>query len=751
METITGYISHIIYKNPANGYAVFELTSRGQTVTCTGTLSLTDAGENIEAEGEYTEHPTYGRQFKVARFRTVAPADADSMERYLGSGAISGIGEALAARIVRTFGDDTFRIIEDEPERLSEIKGISERKARDIAAQFCEKKDTRDAISFLQQYGISYAMALRIYEVYGAEVYGILRENPYKLAEDVSGIGFRTADEIASKIGILRDSNFRMRSGLLYVLQLSGGEGHCYLPREMLLQQAGELLDVDTDLLSPELENLAVDRKVIVKHDPAENTDRVYARTFYYAELNCASLLHELAAASLAEADLQSRQETFAAQMENVEGALGIVLDDLQRQAVWESISHGVMILTGGPGTGKTTIINAMIRYFLSEGREIALAAPTGRAAKRMSEATGYEAKTIHRLLEMSGGLSGEHETAHFTRNAEYPLEADVIIIDEMSMVDLFLFQALLEAVPQGARLILVGDENQLPSVGAGQVLQDLLASECFPAVCLQTIFRQAAESDIVMNAHRIRMGQELTLDNKSRDFFLLERNDTDVIYKHMVQLVLENMPAYVHAKPYDIQVLTPMRKGKLGVETLNVILQKYLNPPAPDKREYTFGETVFRENDKVMQIKNNYQLEWEVVSDYGIPVDKGMGVFNGDMGIIQTIDPHARTMTVEYDEGRRVTYPFEQLNEIELAYCITIHKSQGSEYPAVILPLLSGPPVLLNRNLLYTAVTRAKQCVTILGSKKLVQDMVANNCPNKRYTSLAARIRECFAAADYL
>ena len=440
---------------------------------------------------------------------------------------------------------------------------------------------------------------------------------------------------------------------------------------------------------------------------------------------------------------MPAEEQSLEGKVEKLAAELEIELDALQKKAVLGSVKNGIFILSGGPGTGKTTTINVIIRYFLTEGMDIYLAAPTGRAAKRMTEATGYEARTIHRMLELNGEVSEENRAVRFERNESNPLEADVIIVDEMSMVDIFLFQALLKAVMVGTRLIMVGDVDQLPSVGPGQVLQDIMNSGQFPMVKLEKIFRQAGESDIVWNAHRIHAGEQLMMDNKSRDFFFLERNDTNVIYKHMIQLITEKLPSYVEAQPYDIQVLTPMRKGKLGVETLNGILQRYLNPASEDKKEYVAGETLFRENDKVMQIKNNYQLEWEVVSRYGIPIDKGTGIFNGDIGIIRQINEYAHEVVVEYDEHRRVTYAFAQLDEIELAYAVTIHKSQGSEYPAVIMPLLTGPRQLFNRNLLYTGVTRARNCVTILGSRNTVQAMVDNNVQNRRYTGLAERIRE--------
>lgn len=746
METIKGFIEHIIYRNQDNGYTVLNLISDGEEVTCVGFFKTMDQGETIEAQGEYITHQVYGRQFKIERYKILPPDDVVSIERYLGSGAIKGVGEALAARIVKMFGADTYRIIEEEPERLAEVKGISTRKAREIAVIVYEKRDAREAMTFLQTYGISNTLAIRIYEAYGMNLYGILRENPYRLAEDIHGIGFRIADEIAAKIGIHTDSDYRIRSGLLYSLQQAGADGHCYLPESRLLERAGELLGLAPELLEAQLQNLAMDKKLVIKMPGEGETERkVYAVNYYYAELNCAKMLHDL---NIREELLPAEEEAIMSKIDQVEADLEIELDELQKRSVFECIRNGIFILSGGPGTGKTTTINAIIRYFLSLKMDIFLAAPTGRAAKRMTEATGYESRTIHRLLELNGVVSEEARAARFERNEENPLEADVIIVDEMSMVDIFLFQALLKAIPIGTRLIMVGDVNQLPSVGAGQVLQDLIQSGRFQTVVLEKIFRQAGESDIVLNAHRIHAGEELALDNKSRDFFFLERNDTDVIYKHMIQLILEKLPPYVGTQPYEIQVLTPMRKGKLGVEVLNGILQKYLNPPSTEKRECQAGETLFREQDKVMQIKNNYQLEWEVVSKYGIPIDRGNGIFNGDIGTIRSIDEYSREVVVEYDEHRLVTYQYAQLDEIELAYAVTIHKSQGSEYPAVIMPLLSGPRMLFNRNLLYTGVTRARNCVTILGSREMLRQMVANNYQNRRYTGLSDRIRELIPQA---
>ncbi len=732
MEKISGYVEHIIYQNPDNDYTVMNLVCGEEEITCVGICKGLIEGETLEAAGDYIEHPTYGKQFKIAAFQTIAPKDKISMERYLGSGAVKGIGPALAKRIVKYFGEDTFRIMEEEPERLAEIKGISDRKAREIAEQMEEKKDLRDALVYLQQFGISNTLAVKIYDTYGMQLYGIMKENPYKLAEDIRGVGFKMADGIAVKIGIHMDSDYRIRSGLLYMLLQSVGEGHCYLPMELLLERAGQLLQVSQEDIRPQIDNMVMERKLVVKGDA------VYAASYYYAELSCARMLQEL------NIPMGEKEDRIHRVLEKITAEIRVEPDALQYQAVMGAIQNGLFILSGGPGTGKTTTINTIIRYFEHEGCDIFLAAPTGRAAKRMTEATGYEARTIHRMLELNGVLSDDdRRSVRFEKNEENPLEADVVIIDEMSMVDIQLFHSLLKAIMPGTRLILVGDVNQLPSVGPGQVLRDIMNAGSFPMVILQKIFRQAGESDIVVNAHRVNRGEQIALDNKSKDFFLLERKDVNVIYKHMIQLIQDKLPKYVDAAPYDIQVLTPMRKGHLGVEVLNGILQQYLNPPDGRKKEHQQGDIIYREGDKVMQIRNNYQLEWEVVSRYGIPIDKGMGVFNGDMGLIREIRQGSSEVVVEYDEGRRVTYPFSLLEELELSYAITIHKSQGSEYPAVIIPLLNGPRMLFHRNLLYTGITRAKSCVTILGSSTTVREMIANENENRRYTSLTARIQE--------
>lgn len=734
MEKIKGYVEHIVYRNEENGYTVFHLNNDDGELTCVGKFHYIEEGELLELEGEYTMHKLYGSQLQVESSRVCAPEDLVSIERYLGSGAVKGVGTALAGRIVKKFKEDTFRIIEEEPERLAEIKGISERMAREIAVQVEEKKEMRSAMLYLQKYGLSTTLAAKIYQHYGQNIYHVIEENPYQIADHVSGVGFKTADEIAAKVGVRADSDYRILSGIFYTLLQSVGEGHVYLKKETLLRRSGELLGVHIEDVEKYLMDLSMEKKIVIKE--GEDGVRVYASHYYYMELNVARMLHDLnVQEELADVVLRHR-------ICEIEKNTGLALDEMQQKAVMEAAQNGVVILTGGPGTGKTTTINAMIHFFESEGMDIFLAAPTGRAAKRMTEATGCEAVTIHRLLEVNGSPEEEGNTG-FTRNEENPLEADVIIIDEMSMVDLPLMYALLKAIVPGTRLVLVGDRNQLPSVGPGSVLKDIIDSDCFPVVMLRKIFRQAQESDIVVNAHKINRGEAVILDNKSRDFFFLKRQDPNVIISVLITLIRQKLPKYVEAGSYDIQVLTPMRKGLLGVERLNRILQEYLNPPEKGKEEKEFGDRLFREGDKVMQIKNNYQLEWEVSTKYGMTVDKGLGIFNGDMGIIRTVNTYEESVTVEFDEHRKVKYPYSLLEELELAYAITIHKSQGSEYPAVVIPLLQGPRQLYNRNLLYTAVTRAKKCVTLVGSDTTFREMIRNADEQARNTSLSERIRE--------
>lgn len=733
MATVNGYVEKIKFRNEENGYSILSVNSDGEEYVLVGTFPYISEGDFIEASGRSVEHPVYGDQIQVETYELKAPEDSASMERYLGSGAVKGVGTALAARIVRRFKADTFRIIEEEPERLAEVKGISEKMAMSISEQMEAKKDLRQAMMFLQEYGISMNLALKIYNEYGPRLYGIIKENPYKLADDIQGVGFKMADEIAQRVGIFTDSDFRIRSGIFYTLLQSVANGHTYLPKEELFAGASELLHVAPESMEKHLVDLQMEKKIVVKGQ------EIYAAQYYYMELNAARMLHDLnLRGSEPEGEIRKKLERICAE-EQIEP------DELQIQAVIEAVNSGLLIITGGPGTGKTTTINTIIRYFEQEEMEILLAAPTGRAAKRMTEATGYEARTVHRLLELTGipDDSGSSSGMHFERNEENPLDADAIIIDETSMVDIYLMHALLRAVTPGTRLILVGDVNQLPSVGPGNVLRDLIASGCFNVVRLTRIFRQAAESDIIVNAHRINGGEQIPLGKPSRDFLFIRRENPDAIISAMITLIREKLPGYVHADPFEIQIMTPMRKGALGVERLNSILQEYLNPKSPDKAERESGGVIYRVGDKVMQIKNNYQIEWEIRNRYGIPVDGGTGVFNGDIGRIRSINTFAEHLTVEFDEGKMVDYSFRQLEELELAYAITIHKSQGSEYPAVVVPVHSGPRMLMTRNLIYTAVTRARSCVCLVGIPETFQAMVNNEMEQRRYTGLKARLKE--------
>lgn len=764
MAAVKGYVEKIKYRNEDNGYSVLSVTGAddGEEYILVGNFSYISEGELVEVAGRMTEHPIYGEQLAVESYELKEPEDTVSMERYLGSGAIKGIGAALATRIVKKFKTDTFRIMEEEPERLAEIKGISEKMAMAIGEQVGEKKDMRQAMMFLQNYGISMNLSVKIYQEYGPAMYNVIKTNPYKLADDIPGVGFKMADEIASKVGIFTDSDFRIKSGILYTLLQASANGHTYLPEEELEAQASELLKVEPEAIEKHLMDMQMDKRLVVKNldaagqgvnggglpvpDAAGGDEPlirrgVYAAQYYYTELNAAKMLHDL---NITGSEPEEQIRKSLAQIQEQEK---IELDELQIQAVIEAVNCGLLIITGGPGTGKTTTINTIIRYFEMGDMEILLAAPTGRAAKRMTEATGYEARTIHRLLELSGmpepNEKNQNSGMHFERNEENPLDADVIIIDEMSMVDIHLLHALLKAVNVGTRLILVGDVDQLPSVGPGNVLRDMIDSECFHVVKLTRIFRQAAQSDIIVNAHKINAGEKVDLAKRSRDFLFIRREEPNSIINAMITLVKEKLPAYVNADVFDIQIMTPMRKGALGVDRLNTILQDFLNPPSPDKPEKEAAGTLFRLGDKVMQIKNNYQIEWRLCNRYGIPIDKGTGVFNGDTGVIREINLFAELLTVEFDEGKLVDYSFRQLEELELAYAITIHKSQGSEYPAVVIPVYSGPRMLMTRNLIYTAVTRARSCVCLVGIPQVFQQMVDNAMEQKRYSGLKARIEE--------
>lgn len=772
-----GYIEKIKYKSDETGYCVMYVEGEEGEEIFVGTLPGASEGLYVIAEGEYVNHPQYDIQFNFTSYEIRMPKDTLGMERYLGSGIIKGIGAVLAKKIVKKFKDDTLRIMEEEPERLAEISGISERKAQQIAKSYLEKKEFQEVAIFLSGYGISVNMAIRIYNAYGNKVYDILRTNPYKLAEDINGIGFRMADDIARRMGIAQDSEFRLRSALLYALNTAGGEGHMYLPKPILLRRcveltrgstndvegiygqstfgyaeysdaasAGSAYEQTVELLEQQLMDLLIAGKIVIKQ--VDEEDAIYLASNYYVELNSARLL----------TDLQLRYEMNPTELDReiqaIEKEEGLTLDELQTTAVKSAIEAGVAVITGGPGTGKTTIINVIIKYFSKHGMEIKLCAPTGRAAKRMTESTGWPAQTIHRLLEINGaveddGRNPDNHGMHFSRNADNPLECDAIIVDEMSMVDAYIFYALVQAVPYGTRLIFVGDVNQLPSVGAGNVLKDIINSGCFPVTTLNKIFRQEDGSDIVFNAHKIQRGEHLILTNKSRDFFFIPQRTAAQIVEEVQTLTLKNLPDYYGLSPQEIQILCPMRKYEVGVENMNQKLQSRLNPKASNKPEHVRGDVVFRKGDKVMQIKNNYQQEWKIYgvsktgNGKGYVIDEGVGVFNGDMGVITEISDYDEELTILFDDGRESVYNYKELDQLEHAFAVTIHKSQGSEYPAVIIPLLGGNRKLMNRNLIYTAITRARQLVIIVGDVNLVNQMIDNSEEQKRYTSLAFRIEE--------
>lgn len=737
MEQIEGIVENIIYQNKDTGYTVLELSTGKELLTSVGSFNSISVGENICVKGEYVNHPLYGKQLKAISFKASIPNDIVSLERYLSSGAIKGVGPSIAHKIIQTFKDDTKRVIEEEPELLSKIKGISGKKAQDIAYQFEEKRDLRDAMIFLSQYGINGTLAVKLYKVYEDEIYYIIKQNPYKLSEDVRGIGFKTADEIARKVGIEKDSEFRIKSAVEYILYLNAEKGNTYMKVMDLFNETKFLLDIEieNDYFETLLSNMVIDRRIKIEH----STD-VYLNYYYKVEAEVAKRLLSINASV---ADLNYEKST-AEDFEKFFKEKNILLDEMQLLFIKKSIENGVSILTGGPGTGKTTTINGIIQFFGAKNLKISLAAPTGRAAKRMSETTGYEAKTIHRLLEVNGVVDDKDGSSHgeFLRNEENPLEADVVIVDEMSMVDISLFNSLLKAIPLNCRLIMVGDIDQLPSVGPGNVLHDIIASEKFSTIKLEKIFRQAMESDIVKNAHKVNNGEKIKLDNKSSDFFFIEESDAIHITARIWRLLSQKLPNYVDARTSDIQVITPMKKGNLGTYKLNEDLQRALNPKAINKKEYELPNgKILREHDKVMQNKNDYKLDWIIKGMYDIPIETGKGVFNGDIGEVIEIDKLNKKVEVLYDENRYVKYEFTDLDEIELAYAITIHKSQGSEYPAVVIPILDVPRLLSNRNLLYTAITRAKKCVVIVGSEKALNYMIQNKNEVRRQTGLCEKL----------
>ena len=745
MEEREGYVEHIRFHSPDTGFTVLSLSGEkpGEELTCVGSFPFLEEGEYIRVRGELTRHAMYGRQLQVESYEIIQPTDTDSMERYLGSGAIKGIGMPTALKIVAKFGEDTFRIIEREPERLAEIRGISMRIAQSVHEQFMEKQNMRRVVMYLLQVGINLNQGLKIYKKYGEETEQIVGSNPYRLAEDIPGFGFRRSDEIAQRIGGLEYSDQRFRACLMHVMRLGSQAGHAFLPKDSLFTHAKEFIpEMDLDSFDRTLTMLIIEQRLrtvtVIDEDGAEQ-EQIYLSVYYHTEQATARMLLDI--------DEGGRRVVAGIEryVEKAEASEDIELDDIQRSAVREAVERGVFVLTGGPGTGKTTTINTIIRVCEMLGRDVVLAAPTGRAAKRMTETTGHDAVTIHRLLEVTNmDESGEAGIPRFRRNEEYPLEADVVIIDDVSMVDMHLMHSLLKAIVPGlTSLILVGDANQLPSVGPGNVLRDIMESGAFSVIRLEKIFRQAEASDIVINAHRINRGEYPDVHKKSKDFFFVQRMNAHVIRDYLVQLVKEKLPAYIGVSPLEVQVLTPMRKGELGVTGLNVLLQEALNPPSDEKPQYETRGIIFRVGDKVMQTRNNYRLEWEVRSERNTLIDSGEGIFNGDIGVIRDINEFSKQMEIVFDDNKLVYYDFELLEDLEHAYAVTIHKAQGSEYPAVVIPILRGPRMLMNRNLLYTGVTRAVNCVLILGDEAAMRSMIDNVEEQKRYTGLRRCIQE--------
>ena len=736
---LIGEVEDVIFHNQENGYTVFSLQTEEEEITCVGVVPQIHAGEQLEIHGSWSTHPLYGKQVQVHFYEKSMPTTQAGIEKYLASGLIKGIGPKTAQKIVERFGEAAFYVIEEKADLLTEIKGITYEKAQRISQTFSEQHELRTAMLFLQDFDISPTYAMKIYKKYKSQTFEVVKNNPYRLADDVQGIGFKMADKMAASAGIAEDSPYRVKGAIKYMLNQAAGNGDCYLPKEKLVGQTAELLSLHPLAIENAIRELQVEG--FVWQEKIKDIDCIYLNVYYYAEMAVAKRVLELSMDYVPQ-----KAELIAKDIKRVEKETNITLAVEQRLAVQEAMSSGVLIITGGPGTGKTTTINSILRLLQDDGLEVVLAAPTGRAAKRMTEATGIEAKTIHRMLGTTF-VSEDNRRPVFDKNEDDPIEANVIIIDEASMVDIHLMHALLRAVENGTRVIFVGDVDQLPSVGAGNVLKDMIASNCLKVVRLSHVFRQAQESAIIMNAHRINEGQEPISNESGTDFFFMRRSYGEEVAKTVQELVTTRLPKFTAKDGLaDIQVLTPMRKGMLGVQNLNLLLQNALNPPALEKREYTYRQLVFREGDKVMQIKNNYNTVWQSYDSRGVRTDEGLGVYNGDAGRIMTIDTEGEVIEVLFDDGKKVAYDFNQLEELELAYAITIHKSQGSEYPIVILPVYSGPPMLMTRNLLYTAVTRAKQMVVLVGLRETVADMVANNQEVRRFTGLAGRIENLHA-----
>ena len=731
MLTLEGMVEDIIFRNESNSYTVATLDTTDGKATIVGYIPFINIGETLRAEGEWIYHPNYGEQLEISNVSIVVPSTLNGIEKYLSSGLIPYIGPKTAKRIVERFGLDALDIIQCNPERLKEIEGIGDKKLEKIVEAFREQGELRDIMVFLQQYGITPNYGIRIYKKYGKDTINIIMENPYRLSEDIFGIGFKTADKIAQNMGISRESPYRIEGGIRFIINKYAGNGHSYVPREELIQSTSELLGVESVLIEESIRDLAV-KGIIHILNIAEKI-LIYYTPFHIAENNVSRKVVELS-----RVELDSFEIDIDKAIQTIEGEDGIKFANKQREAIKESIENGVVVITGGPGTGKTTTINAIIKIFENQGLTVKLAAPTGRAAKRMTETTGREAKTIHRLLEYS---FMEEEMA-FGLDEDNPLETDLLIIDEASMIDILLMNNLLKALVPGTRLILVGDVDQLPSVGAGNVLNDIIKSEVVKVVKLDEIFRQAEESMIVVNAHRINKGQFPFLNEKGKDFYFIRENNPTNIVNIVLSLCKDRLPNYYGIDSLrDIQVLTPMKKGDVGINALNKHLQNILNPKAYGKEEKIIGDELFRVGDKVMQIKNNYSTEWEIIKG-GTIQEKGEGVFNGDFGFVMDINQDDRIMKILFDDEKEVEYNFNQLDELKLSYATTVHKSQGSEFPVVVMPIYWGPPMLLTRNLLYTAITRAKNLVVLVGEERYLRTMIGNNRITKRYSSLDYKIR---------
>ncbi|MBE5762461.1 MAG: ATP-dependent RecD-like DNA helicase [Clostridiales bacterium] len=730
---ISGVIQSIIYRNEDNGYSVLDVLSGGKSVTVVGIFAFVNEGEYFTFTGDFTHHIDYGSQFKATGISAELPESAEAMERYLSSGAVKGIGFATARQIVAAFGDKTFEILENDPQKLTQLPGIGKKKAQSIGASFKEQNQSRKTMMFLQQFELGGSQAVRIYKRYGENTIDLIRANPYRLVYDIDGIGFKTADGIAAKLGAEPRSEARIGAGLIYVLQESAaGNGHVYLPRNVLVDLCMQVLHIDRESIDACIDDLVISNKLSVKQ--YGDVTAVYLPYYFSCEGEVAQRLSNIIYASRS----RKRSLDCSKDVEAFENLNGITLAQAQKEAINIAVSNDVCVVTGGPGTGKTTILNCLLFIFDRHRIKAELAAPTGRAAKRMSDATGREARTLHRLLEYGAGNSGEFS---FQKDDDNPIEADAIVIDEMSMVDISLMRALLRAVNNGTRLIMVGDADQLSSVGAGDVLRDIILSGHIPVARLTEIFRQGAGSAIISNAHKINRGEMPELTIKDSDFFFEKKQNIAAASDSVVALVERRLPSYFgFDKLSDIQVLCPMKKGDLGVNKLNERLQATLNPPAKNKPERKYGSTIFRQGDKVMQIKNDYQLEWIKKNDFG-QLEEGIGVYNGDIGYIAHMDNAASTMTIRFDDGRVAEYDAARFEELDLAYALSVHKSQGSEFTAVVLPLLSGPPMLMTRNLLYTAVTRAKKLVIIVGSAQAVSSMVKNDHVTVRYSALSQRI----------